>query len=448
VTAVGHTGVQGYVSKGFEGVRDAFLENFSHRSELGAACCVYREGEKVVDLWGGIRNKATGEPWEEDTMVLVYSATKGFAAMTLALAHSRGWLDYEERVCTYWPEFAQRGKERITVRQLLAHQAGLFAFDEPVDREVVADLDRLAVVLARQTPAWKPGTRQAYHAISLGFYEGELLRRIDPLHRSLGQFFQDEIASPLGLDFYIRLPEAIPNSRFATLESPTAMERLWGFPIQLTLAALYPRSNLYRALITNPGSALPHDEKRVYARNLEVPAGGGVGTARSMARAYSVFATGGRELQLRPETLQALMAPAVPAASGFYDQCMKGEMRYSLGFFKPGPTLRFGQPGSFGAPGAGGSFAFADPQTGIGYAYVTNRMGTAMTGDPRDLALRTAIPSRAIERAAAALRQHLRDVHRRTQLALLFARRTRANTRSVDMNRASIDGTSLTGSTV
>jgi CubicO group peptidase (beta-lactamase class C family) len=248
-------------------------------------------------------------------MVVVYSATKGFAAMTLALAHSRGWLDYEERVCTYWPEFAQRGKERITVRQLLAHQAGLFAFDEPVDREVVADLDRLAVVPARQTPAWKPGTRQAYHAISLGFYEGELLRRIDPLHRSLGQFFQDEIASPLGLDFYIRLPEAIPNSRFATLESPTAMERLWGFPIQLTLAALYPGSNLYRALITNPGSALPHDEKIVYARNLEVPAGGGVGIARSMARAYSVFATGGRELQLRPETLQALMAPAVPVDS-------------------------------------------------------------------------------------------------------------------------------------
>jgi CubicO group peptidase (beta-lactamase class C family) len=233
VTAARHTGVQGYVSKGFEGVRDAFLENFSHRKELGAACCVYREGEKVVDLWGGIRNKATGERWEEDTMVLVYSATKGFAAMTLALAHSRGWLDYEERVCTYWPEFA-------------------------------------------------------------------------------------------------------------------------------------------------------------------------VGTARSMARAYSVFATGGRELQLRPETLQALIAPAVPAESGFYDECMKGEMRYSLGFFKPGPTLPFGQPGSFGAPGAGGSFAFADPQAGIGYAYVTNRMGTALTGDPRDLALRTAIPSRAIERAAAA----------------------------------------------
>ncbi|HYM10791.1 MAG TPA: serine hydrolase domain-containing protein [Bryobacterales bacterium] len=382
--------IQGHVSRGFEIVREAFIENFSRRDELGAACCAYYQGEKVVDLWGGIRNKSTGERWEEDTMVLVYSATKGLSAMTLAIAHSRGWLNYEERVCTYWPEFAQRGKEAVTVRQLLAHQAGLFAFDEPLDRDVVADLDRLARVLARQGPAWAPGTRQAYHAISLGFYEAELLRRLDPKHRSLGQFFQDEIASPLGLDFYIRLPEEVPNSRLAMLERPTTLELFFGFPIRLALATMNPRSNFRRALI---GSALPHDEKRVYARNLEVPAGGGVGTARSMARAYSVFATGGRELQLRQETLQALTEPAIPAVRGFYDECVKGEMRYSLGFFKPGPTLPFGRPGSFGAPGAGGAMGFADPQAGIGYAYVPNRMGTTVSGDPRDVALRNAVYS-------------------------------------------------------
>src|SRR6185295_16810799 len=171
MTTTRHNGIQGSVSAGFEPVRDAFVENFSRRKELGAACCIYRHGEKVVDLWGGIRDKATGEPWEKDTMVLVHSTTKGLAAMTLALAHSRGWLDYEERVCVYWPEFAQRGKETITVRQLLAHHAGLFALGEPVDLSVVADLDRLAVVLARQKPAWEPGTRQAYHALTLGFYE-------------------------------------------------------------------------------------------------------------------------------------------------------------------------------------------------------------------------------------------------------------------------------------
>ncbi|HYM91298.1 MAG TPA: serine hydrolase domain-containing protein [bacterium] len=383
--------IQGFTRQGFEAVREAFVENFSRRNELGAACCIYHRGEKVVDLWGGIRNKATSDPWEEDTMVLVFSTTKGLAAMTMAVAHSRGWLDYEERVCTYWPEFAQQGKDKITVRQLLSHQAGQFAFDEPVDKGVVADLDRLAVVLARQKPAWEPGTRQAYHAISLGFYEGELLRRVDPKHRSLGQFFQDEIASPLGLDFYIRLPEAIPKARLATIEKGNPLKMIVRLPLPLMLASMNPRSNIYRALVVNPGGWLPLDEERVYARNLEVPSGGGIGTARAIAHAYGVFATGGRELQLRPETLQALAAPAVPPLRGFYDECLKGEIQFSLGFMKPSAPWPVGHPGAFGAPGAGGSLGFADPQAGIGYAYVTNRMGVN-TGDPRDLALRNAIP--------------------------------------------------------
>lgn len=381
--------IEGHVSAGFEAVREAFAENFSRRHELGGACCVYHRGEKVVDLWGGVRNQSTGEPWQEDTMVLVYSTTKGLAAMTLALAHSRGWLDYEARVCAYWPEFAQNGKETITVRQLLAHQAGLFAFDEQADRRVVADLDRLAGVLARQKPAWAPGTRQAYHAISLGYLEGELLRRIDPQHRSLGQFFQDEIATPLGLDFYIRLPESIPNSRLATLARPGPLAMLLGLPFRLLLDVWKPRSNINRALA---GSMLAHDAQRIYARDLEVPAGGGVGTARAIAHAYSVFATGGRELQLRPQTLQALAAPAVAPARGFYDECMRGDgVQFALGFMKHGPVWAFGNEGSFGMPGTGGSLGFADPKAGIGYAYVTSRMGTSVTGDPRDLALRNAV---------------------------------------------------------
>lgn len=363
----------------------AIAENFALRRELGGACCAYVGGEKVVDLWGGVRNKATGELWEEDTMVIVHSTTKGLAAMTLAVAHSRGWLDYDERVCTYWPEFAQNGKETITVRQLLAHQAGLFALDEPVSRDVVADLDRLAVVLARQKPAWEPGTRQAYHAITLGYYESELLRRIDPRHRSLGQFFQDEIATPLGLDVYIRLPESIPNSRLARLENASLLAAVRGLPFRFLLAAFNPRSNIARAL---RGSEWPRDEERVYARNFEIPSGGGVGTARAIARAYGVFATGGRELQLRPETLQAIAAPA----RGLYDECMLGDgICFSLGFMKYSPAFPFGSHAAFGAPGAGGSLGFADPTLGLGYAYVTNQGGTSLTGDPRDVALRDAL---------------------------------------------------------
>jgi len=389
-----HT-VEGHVSCGYEGVRDAFVENFVRRRELGGACCIFRHGEKVVDLWGGIRNKRTGELWAPYTMVVVHSATKGLAAMTLAIAHSRGWLDFEERVCAYWPEFAQKGKERVTVRQLLAHQAGLFALDEPVDRSVVADLDRLAVVLARQKPAWEPGTRQAYHALTLGFYEGELLRRVDPLHRSLGQFFQEEMALRLDEEVYIRLPEAIPNSRLAILAPPTFFEVLRGFGLRFMLQAMNPRSNIYRALSTNPGSRVYQDEQRIYARNLEVPSGGGVATARGIAHAYSVFATGGRELGLRKETLDLLAAPAIPPAHGFYDECMKTSgVQFSLGFMKPSPLWPFGSNDrSFGSAGAGGCLGFADPEVGIGYAYVTSQMGTRLTGDPRDLALRNALYS-------------------------------------------------------
>ncbi|MGH9257196.1 MAG: serine hydrolase domain-containing protein [Vicinamibacterales bacterium] len=386
--------VEGHVSHAYEAVREAFAENFTRRHELGGACCAYVHGEKVVDLWGGIRNKETGEPWEQDTMVLVWSASKGLAAMPLAVAHSRGWLDYEERVATYWPEFAQQGKDTITVRQLLAHQAGLFAFDETVDQSVVADLDRLAIVLARQKPAWEPGTRQAYHAVSLGFYEGELMRRIDPRHRSLGQFFQDEIATPLALDVYIRLPEDIPNARLASLAPPSPVDMLLGFPPRLALDSINHQSVVYRALLSNPGCAFVRDKEHVYARNLEVPSGGVVGTARGIARAYGVFASGGRELGLRPTTLDLLAAPAVPPASGvFYDDFFRGNVQFSLGFFKPGGAWRFGSARSFGAPGSGGSLGFADPDAGIGYAYVTSQMGTALTGDPRDVALRDALYS-------------------------------------------------------
>jgi CubicO group peptidase (beta-lactamase class C family) len=382
--------IEGNTSPGFDAVRAAFIGNFMRRGELGGACCAYYGGEKVVDLWGGIRNKQTGEPWEPNTMVIVYSATKGLAAMTLAIAHSRGWLDYEERVSTYWPEFGQCGKERITVRQLLAHQAGLYALDEPVDRSLVSDLDRLAIVLARQKPAWEPGTRQAYHAVTIGFYEGELLRRIDPQHRSLGQFFQDEIATPLALDVYIRLPEDIPNSRLATVVPPTVLERLRGFPPRLALDTITPGSRIIRAL---RGSELPHDKQRVYARNLEVPAGGGIGSAQAIARAYSAFATGGRELGLRKETLDLLAAPAIPPTRGFYDECMKSDVQFSLGFMKPNAMVPFASPSAFGAPGAGGAVGFADPSAGVGYAYVTMKMGTALTGDPRDAALREALYS-------------------------------------------------------
>jgi CubicO group peptidase (beta-lactamase class C family) len=386
-----HPLIDGFVRPGFESVQEAFTENFVRRGELGAACAVYRNGEPIVDLWGGLRDRTSGQPWQRDTMVLVYSTTKGLSAMALAVAHSRGWLDYDERVAAYWPEFAQAGKEAITVRQLLAHQAGLFAFDEPVDRSVVADPDRLASVMARQRPAWPAGERQAYHAISLGFYESEIIRRVDPRHRTIGQLFADEIASPLQLDAYIRLPQSIPDDRLAPLAAPSMWRMLTGMPVALLFDAFNRRSVMYRAMMVNPGTQLPMDADRVYARDLEVPSGGGVATARGIAGAYGAFAAGGAALGLRRETLAALEAPAVPPARGFRDACIHSEVQFSLGFMRATATFPFGSPRAYGAPGAGGSLGFADPETGIGYGYVTNQMGTKLNGDPRDAAIRRSL---------------------------------------------------------
>ena len=379
--------ISGFAKPGFEAVREAFVENFECRNELGAACCVYLRDEKVVDLWGGVRNKGTGEPWEENTMVIVFSATKGMSGLAMALAHSRGLFEYDERVSKYWPEFAQQGKDQITVRQLLAHQAGLYAFDELADRDVIADPDRLAVVLAQQRPAWEPGTRQGYHGMTLGYYESELLRRVDSDHRTLGRYFHDEIATPLGLDFYIRLPEAIPNARLATLQQSGIARAILVSPLALSLSALNSRAPIRRAL---EGSLLPLDEQHVYARNFEVPAGGGVGTARAIAHAYGVFATGGKELGLREETLKQLMAPAVAPAQGFRDAVLKVETRFSLGFAKPWAMDPFGHASAFGHPGSGGSLGFADPDARIGFGYVCNRMDRYLI-DPRNDTLRRAM---------------------------------------------------------
>jgi CubicO group peptidase (beta-lactamase class C family) len=385
--------VGGKVAAGFEPVRDAFVENFAERGELGGAVCVVVDGAVVVDLWGGVRDRSSGALWCADTMTLVHSTTKGLSAMVLALLHSRGLLDYDERVASYWPEFAQAGKETITVRQLLAHQAGLFAFDERVDREVVADLDRLAGVMQRQRPIWPPGERQAYHAITLGFYENELVRRIDPDHRTIGRVFHEDIAIPLGVgdEVYIGTPSSVSDERLAALVPPSWWARVTSMPIGLTIDALWPRSVLHRSLVANPGTGFYVDREHVIVRDLEVPSGGGVATARALATAYGAFAASGGPLRLRPDTLEALAAPATPARSGFHDECFRGPVKFSLGFMKPGDLVDFGSAAAFGAPGAGGSMGFADPALRLGYGYVTDKMGMTLQGDPRDLALRRAL---------------------------------------------------------
>ena len=242
--------VGGGVDEGYGKVADAFRANFAAGREVGAAVAVYRNGVKVVDLWGGYRDGIAKAPWQRDTMVNMFSTTKGVAALAVALAVSKGLFGYDDKIVDHWPEFAQAGKADVTVRQLLGHQAGLCVLKPAPTVRDVADPSRLSAMLAAQKPAWPPGTRHGYHAITLGWYESELIRRTDPAGRTLGRFLADEVAGPLGLDLHIGLPESVRRDRLAHLHHWSRAESLMhikALPPGVIAASLNPVGLLSRA---------------------------------------------------------------------------------------------------------------------------------------------------------------------------------------------------------
>jgi CubicO group peptidase (beta-lactamase class C family) len=278
------------------------------------------------------------------------------------------------------------------VRQLLGHEAGLPVIDAPLDPRVLADFDRLGELIAQQRPLWEPGTRHGYHGVSLGWYMGELVRRVDPAHRSLGRFFAEEIAAPLGgLEVYFGLPK----ERLARIERVgpfQALPQLRHVPRRMLLAFMNPRSVSSRTF-ANPRLRGFADLDRGAYRRLEFPAGGAIGSARDIARAYSAFCHGrGGALGLRPETVEQLTHFPFPPSRGWFDEVLRVETAFSLGFARPLSPFHFGSSQrAFGHPGAGGSFAFADPDRDVSFAYVMNRMGFYLNDDPREKALRDAL---------------------------------------------------------
>lgn len=387
--------IHGTVAAGFEKVRDEFIRNFTERGDIGAACAIYHQGEKVVDLWGGYRNHETKAPWEEDTMVLVFSTTKGIASIAIAHAHSQGLFDYDDLVVQHWPEFAQEGKAQITIRQLLNHQAGLSAIDEPLNDTHLSNPDKMAVAIAKQKPAWEVGEKHGYHAITLGWYEGELLRRVDPKHRTIGQYFQDEIAKPHDIEFYIGLPTDIPRERVALLKGYKPWQMLLNLnkmPWPFVKNMLNPSSLTGRSF-SNPkqfGDITSFNDIEI--QSIELPAANGIGQVRDIARAYGELALGGASLGINPETFNALTEPATLPTHGALDAVLHINTSFSLGYLKPSADIHFGSSTrAFGTPGAGGSFAYADPDAGIGFAYGMNKLGFYLPFDPRDMALRRAM---------------------------------------------------------
>ncbi|MFD6417390.1 serine hydrolase domain-containing protein [Streptomyces sp. NPDC060194] len=375
-------------------MRDAFARNFTHLGERGAALAVHHRGVKVADLWAGVRDPRGDAPWAVDTAQVVRSATKGVAAAVPLLLHQRGHLDLDAPVSTYWPEFKAGGKERVLVRHLLAHRAGVPALDRPLTPAEAADGVSGPRAVAAQAPFWEPGTVHGYHAHTYSWLLAELTLRVTG--RTIGRWVAEEIARPLGLDLWIGLPddEAHRVGRVAPLDPPPAEA-----PGALRLRPKRAVTDAYAdpASLTSRAFAairpLP-DENAPSYRAAELPASNGVATARALSRFYAALIgdVDGHRL-FAPATLT--LARTEDAAGP--DRVLLVPTRFGLGYMLHAPASPLLGPGSFGHPGRGGTLALADPDSGTSLAYVTNGFRTSVTSDPRAQslvrALRTSLAS-------------------------------------------------------
>jgi CubicO group peptidase (beta-lactamase class C family) len=391
--------IEGTVAPGFEGVRDAFARNFAEHGEVGAGFSLVRDGATVVDLWGGVADVSTLSPYTEDTLQLVFSTTKGATAVLASLLAQRGELDVDAPVSEYWPEFAQAGKGDIPVRWLLCHKAGLPYVDRELSVEECLAWETPTKALAAMAPIWEPGSAHGYHAVTYGWLVGEVLRRITG--RSVGRFFADEVAGPLGLEFWIGLPEDL-QARVAPLTNTGLNRQAPGMAaeapggeaqgmIEQLEALLGPGSLLIKALGGTSSLALAGNGvfNQPEVRAAELPAANGVTNARSLAKMYAavIGAVDGVGPLLTPEQIAA--ASTTQTSGG--DRVLMMETTFGLGFMTSSPFSPYGGPRAFGHAGAGGSVGFADPENGLGFGYVMNRMMTNLSGDPRTRGLVSAV---------------------------------------------------------
>ncbi|MEU0304209.1 serine hydrolase domain-containing protein [Streptomyces sp. NPDC006175] len=376
--------IEGHCDNRFTAVRDAFAANFSERDELGAAVTVLLDGHRVVDLWGGWADRERTRRWERDTVVNVWSTTKGPTALCAHVLADRGLLDLDAPVARYWPEFAAAGKESVRVRHLLSHRSGVAGLRDPHTLAELYDWELTTARLAATEPWWEPGTRSGYHAISYGFLVGEVVRRITGLLP--GEFLRKEITGPLSIDFGVGLPEK-DAGRVAELVQPKTVAR--------EQAALFATMEpLAIASLLNPGTGIAAANTPEW-RAAEIPAANGHGTARAVASLYGILA--GRGSLDGRRILSEEAAERVREGQGACRDLVLGagfahETELGLGLWLSGPNASYGpNPRAVGHDGAGGSCGLADPEAGIALGYVMNRMGPHIADDPRKTALIEAV---------------------------------------------------------
>jgi len=371
--------VQGTCDPGFAAVHDAFVANFERGEEVGAACCVYRHGECVVDLWAGLADVDTARPWTRDTIQIVFSSTKGVTATCAHHLVQRGELDLDAPVAHYWPEFGAHGKSQIPVRWVLSHRAGLAHVEAELGLEDVIAWDPVVEAIASQPPNWEPGSAHGYHVRTFGWIVGELVRRITG--ESIGRYFAREFAAPLGLDFWIGLPEA-EYPRCGRLVAPDTGGK--------SLAELLGKDSLTARAMSGPSNLFNYDSMwdRPELLAAELPSSNGVGDARSLARLYA--ATIGEIDGVRildPQTVERARA----VQSEGRDKVILVRTHFGLGYALSTMLAPACGPQSFGHPGAGGSLGFADPESGLAFGYVMNRMKLGIGVDDRGASLAEAV---------------------------------------------------------
>jgi CubicO group peptidase (beta-lactamase class C family) len=384
--------IEGVCQPGFEAVRDAFTREFESGNELGASVCITHEGQTVVDLWGGYKDESRTEPWQRDTLVNVYSTTKGITAIAAHRLVDEGLLDLDAPVAQYWPEFAAAGKERLPVRYLLSHQAGLAAIKKPLAPETLYDWTAMCTALAEQEPWWEPGTAHGYHAITFGWLVGELVRRIRG--KKIGDVVRDEIAGPLGVEFEIGFGPELDDRVAPLVQGPIHPPADGGPSMDLVAEILGNPESLMAKAFANP-PVIGAQNERAW-RAAEIPAANGHTNAHSLARIYAALANGGSIDGVRLLSNHAIERARAEVVNG-EDQVLPLETRLALGFFLPVPGESTGPNNrSFGHGGAGGSYSMADPENRLSFGYVMNLMHTgAWLVDPR--------PRRLIDAAYASL---------------------------------------------
>ena len=378
--------IEGTCDPKFSRVKDAFAENFEKRSEVGAAAAVVLDGKSVVDIWGGHADKAATRPWTRDTLVNVYSTTKGVTAICAHRLVDKGLLDIDAPVAKYWPEFAQAGKDKLPVRFLLSHRAGLPAVRKILDGDALFNWTTMTNALAEQEPWWEPGTAHGYHAVTFGWLVGEVIRRITG--KTPGVYLRDEIAGPLGLDFHIGL-DAKHDARVAGLiPSPPPGP---GEPNIFAEAMKNPESVVAKAFMNPPLMGKPGLVNSREWRAAEIPAANGHGTARALARLYGALARGGELDGVRVMSKDEVAKCSIEQSNG-PDKVLTLNTRFSQGFMMSQPGAELGPNAkSFGHPGAGGSLGYADPEAKIGFGYTMNKMQASLLIDPRATALIEAV---------------------------------------------------------